>query len=409
MESEFGMNATGLKRNNLFNVIQTVKLNGPMTKPEIALKTGLTSASVHNFVNELLIERLLVEMGDSASTGGRKASLYRFNQTVQYMMGVYIALHSITCCVYDLDFIPIHRTVRQIDLNGDDVQNNINIVLNEINSCIDTSGITRNDIIGIGVTVPGPVNRETGVISSLFGAKSWANIPLKSLIEEATSLQTIVDKDNCGIALHYKWVSKPAGSTNILHISITDGIGSGILKGGELYRGSHYLAGEIGHMSINPDGPKCNCGNMGCLEYYVSNTGIVRTAEERLRAGEQSVLSETIEKTGSIDLQDVINAAKENDSLACTIFYRAAKYIALCLANVIRVIDPDDIVLDCYWMEQLPEMFSMIVNQVFESTQIVTRSDLRISMNTIDDLLIKAAATLQYDEIFSNYRTCLLI
>jgi len=399
------MNTTGLKKSNLFKVLKAVKLQEVLSKPEIARITGLTAASVHNFVSELLAAGLLVEEGESPSNGGRKALLYSFNDSIRYIMGIYVALHSVTCCLFDLAFNPVYRCQKPIDLDGDDVQSTISLVLKQIDTCLLNSRIPKEKIAGIGVTVPGPVNREKGLVSGLAGAKNWIGIPLKTLVESATGLPVVLDKDNCGIVLHYKWAARPKEEANVVHISITDGIGAGVLIGGSLYQGSHNLAGEIGHMTVIPDGVTCTCGNKGCLEQYASNAAILREVRQRLKRGEKSDLA----TDSRLSIEDVIQAAKSGDALSIAVFTVAARILAIGLCNVVRMFDPDEVVLDCQWLKELPQMFALVQNRLFENTSAITRGDICLSLGDIDDLLIKAAATLPYEQLFGSYKTCTLI
>jgi predicted NBD/HSP70 family sugar kinase len=422
------MNSAALKKNNLFRVIQALKCGGPMTKPEIVRLTSLTSVSVHNFMNELCGSGLIAEEGTDASNGGRRASVYRFNGGCRHIMGVYIALRSITCGVFDLDFSEKFHIEKPIDLGADDVQSNIAAVLELIELAIGNSGVAPSEFAGIGVTVPGAVNRESGVILNLVNATRWQNIPIKSIIEESVGLPTIVDKDNCGIVLHYKWTALAQASqlpqpgsgirtnsarraghakglaqiqaqsrANIAHISITDGIGAGLLVNGSLYRGGHHTSGEIGHMTVRPDGEPCNCGNRGCLEQYASNMAIVRAAERAMAAKSR------------LGIGDIIKAAQSGDPVALAIFTEAAECLVLGVTNMMRLFDPDEIVFDCLWLQQVPGIFALVANKVFVDTRFVARSDVKISMNDIDGLLIKGAATLQYDAIFGSADTCPLL
>ncbi|GHV66854.1 serine/threonine protein kinase [Spirochaetia bacterium] len=401
------MNVALLKKSNLFRVLYTIKCSGPMTKPEIATRTGLTSATVHTFVNELLGKNLLIEEGRNASNGGRKAQIYRFNSRIKYVIGVYLALHSITCCISDLDFDLKIEKIKPINLSEEDVQKNIHNLIDLINLSIAESGLSREDFAGIGIMVPGPANRKKGIILKLVNAHKWVNIPLKNIVEESIGLPVIVDKDDYGIALHYKWVTLDSLRPNVVLISITDGIGSGLLINGDVFRGSHYVAGEVGHMSVDPRGSICNCGNKGCLELYSSNAGIVRRVIEHIMKEKvKSPLKALYAEKGSLDIEDVVRAAREKDSLAGRIFTEASLYIAIALGNVIKMFDPDEIVLNCYWLEELPELFSTIVNHVYDNNHMVDRSDVKIRMNDIKQLLIKGAVTLQYNEIFGAYETC---
>ena len=398
---------TGLvKKSNLFKVIQCLKINGPLTKPEIVLKTGLTSASVHNFIKELLEQKLVLEEGLTSSSGGRKASVYRFNSKCRYILSVFISLCSIHCAVFDLDFNMICSQAASISMEDKNIPRTVDFILSEIQKCLSNCSIPKKDFAGIGICVPGSVNCDNGTIVRLINAKYWINIPLKSIVEENIGLPTLVDKDINGVVLHYKWAKLNAGKTNLVHISINDGIGAGILVGGKLYRSNNLSAGEIGHISVDPNGTLCNCGNLGCLELYASDRNIVRRAIEALNQGSPSSLKSIMEKNGFLTIDEIIHAAQQKDFLACHLFHSAATYLSYGVDSIIKLFDPDEIVFNCYWLQKLPDYFNLMTHLVFQNIKIIDRSKITISLNDIDQLFIKGAATLQYESIFGSYETC---
>ena len=395
-------NTGSLKKSNMLNVIQIIKEKGSITKPDIAALTGLTSASIHNFIQELSEKQIVLEEGVNVSNGGRKALLYRFNAKIRYIIGVYIALTNITACVYDLDFNEKTKSVRPIDLAANEVEYSIKCVIEEIEKAIITAGISPQSIAGVGITVPGPVNYEEGVVNKVVNAPNWKNIPLKSMIEKAIKLHVVVDKETSGIVLYDKWFHAEEKTRNLVHITITNGVGSGILINRQLYRGEHNIAGEIGHMCVNPNGGVCNCGNIGCIELYADNPHIMGIVKSKLKEGEQSSLS----NINHISMEDILTAAAEKDLLATSVFRQASDYLVLVLGNIIKMFDPDEIIFDCYWLYKLPDMFSYIINKVFINNKMIDRTDIKINVEQIEDLFLKGSATLIYDELFNSYQTC---
>ena len=179
--------------------------------------------------------------------------------------GVCVELSKISCGIFDLDFNEIYFKEKAMDLEKTDVQTGLKAITELISASVEESGADK-DIIGIGITVPGPVDRLEGVVLRIINADHWTGIPLKSIVEEKLSVNTRIENDNNGLALLYKWTEMPEEKSNIVHISIINGIGSGVIVNGALYQGSHNIAGEIGHISVAPNGKSCRCGNNGCVE-----------------------------------------------------------------------------------------------------------------------------------------------
>ena len=398
-----------LKKNNIFTVLQTIKINGPMTKPEIIKTTGLTNASVHNFVNELIEKEIILEEGFNASNGGRKALLFRFNSKICYIAGVYLALHEISTFIFDLDLNIITSRTTSMNLNSPDVESNINMVVSEIELSINESGVEKNKIAGIGITVPGPVDFLNGIVLNLVNAPNWKNIPLQSIVQNRVNIPVVLDKVNTGVVLYDKWFVNSSSKKNLVHVSITDGLGSGLLINSQPYRGNNNIAGEIGHITVNPMGEICNCGNRGCVEMFSSERGILRIIKECFARGEKSILNEWVDGIEKIDMPVAIEACKNNDPLVKEVFLSAVNYLAIALNSMLKMFDPDEVLIDCHWLEELPDMFSLLVNTIFQDNRLIDRSKFIIQMKNSEFLLIKGSAMLIYDDIFSSFEKCPLI
>jgi predicted NBD/HSP70 family sugar kinase len=389
--------ASALKKSNVFNVIRTIKVYGPLTKPEITLRTGLASASVHNFINELLAEGIITSEGLGASSGGRKASLYKFNAVYRYIIGMYLNLREVSTFLFDLDLNILSNTVTKMDLNDEDVEKNIRLIIKQVEQIISSLDIKK--IAGIGISVPGPVDYDNGVVLRLVNAPNWVNIPLQTIIRNRFGVPVIVDKINTGIVLFDKWFGQSKANSNLIHISITDGVGSGVLIGGQPYRGINNIAGEIGHITVNPAGEQCNCGNYGCVELY---------------AGERNILariaSASVERLDEkFTIKEAIDAYKQKDPLVCRVFDEAVSYLVIAMDNVLKMFGPDELLIDCYWLSKLPELFSGMVNRIFAGNKLIDRTNVIIGMSYTDHLHEKGAAMLVYDRMFGAYETSALV
>ena len=146
------------------------------------------------------------------------------------------------------------------------------------------TGAKRDDVIGIGVGAPGPLDRERGIVVTTPNL-GWTNYPLRDVIAERTRLPVRIDNDaNCA-TLGEWWLGAAKGASNVIGMTIGTGIGGGVIVGGRLYHGSSDVAGEIGHATIDINGRRCKCGNYGCLEAYASGPSIAERAREALSGG----------------------------------------------------------------------------------------------------------------------------
>lgn len=198
--------------------------------------------------------------------------------------------------------------------------------------------VELEDIIGIGIGVPGPVDAD-GIV---YGAANlgWGTqvIDIPGTMFELTGIRTKAGNDANVAALGEMWKGGGVGHKNVVAVTLGTGVGGGIILNGEILAGTTGAAGEIGHMHVEDvEDEKCGCGNVGCLEQYASATGIVRLAKKQLKeTNAPSVLRE-----GPISAKAVFDAVKEGDPLAITIAEEFGEYLGVALANIAAVINPE--------------------------------------------------------------------
>jgi glucokinase len=192
----------------------------------------------------------------------------------------------------------------------------------------------------VGIGVPGLVNRD-GVLLSAPNVTGVRNLALRDLVHVASGLEVRVDNDNTVACLAEWKLGAGRGSTDLILVGIGTGIGGGFVSGGVLQRGAHGFAGEVGHMIVERDGITCPCGQHGCWERYASGTGLATIARAALAAGELSWAEGVEELRG----EDVTEAARGGDSQAIAVIDVFADWVALGLANLTNLLDPDAIVL----------------------------------------------------------------
>ena len=206
---------------------------------------------------------------------------------------------------------------------------------------MDKNAIAREDIIGLGIGVPGPVNNE-GVVNKCINL-GWGVFNIHKTLGELTGFRVVAGNDATVAALGECWKGGGQGFQNVVFVTLGTGVGGGIVIGGKVVNGVHGAGGEIGHIVLNRNETEyCNCGKRGCVEQYCSATGIVRIARQFLAGCDTASSLRGIEK---LTCKDVFDAAKAGDGLAAEILEQVYAYMGEFLANICNVVDPDVVVL----------------------------------------------------------------
>jgi len=205
----------------------------------------------------------------------------------------------------------------------------------------------RSEIVAVGAGAPGPMNPETGVVYDPPNMEGWHDVPLGTLLSARLALPAFVENDANAAALGEWWMGAGRGVSDLIYITVSTGIGGGIIIGDRLLHGTSGTAGEVGHMTIDLSGPPCLCGRgNGHLEALASGTAIARMAREAVQAGRSSaVLALAAGRPEAITASLVEQAAREGDAVAREVFSRAATYLGVGLANLIHVLNPQRIII----------------------------------------------------------------
>lgn len=206
-------------------------------------------------------------------------------------------------------------------------------------------------VIGTGIGVPGLVDARNGVVHCLTNIAGWKDVNLKKELEKKTGIKTYVDNDVNLMALAEAKYGAAIGADSVFCMTLGTGVGGGIVLNGQIYRGAAQSAGEIGHVSINPNGPKCNCGRRGCVEAYVGNSAVIKRAYSSLRTQTKSGRSPGLlryrARTGNLHITPelITEAAKRGNILARNVWRETAEYLGAGLVIIVNVLDPEVIVI----------------------------------------------------------------
>lgn len=206
--------------------------------------------------------------------------------------------------------------------------------------------LSVRDLVGVGVGVPGPLNPDTGMVFAPPNLKGWHDVPFGELLTGRLGARTFLENDADAAAVGEWRFGAGRGVDDLVYITVSTGIGGGIIIRGELLTGVSGTAGEIGHMTIDVNGPRCICGNTGCLEVLAAGPAIARMAQDAVRSGQPTTL---LARAGGsmedITARVVAASAAAGDAVAARVFNRAATYIGVGVANLLNLLNPAMVIL----------------------------------------------------------------
>ena len=230
-------------------------------------------------------------------------------------------------------------------LSSEGVDKTMERIWSVIQELAKETDVNIENVKGIGMGIPGPVEDQS--IVAFFANFPWGtNVNVKEKLEKITGIETKLDNDANIIALGEAKYGAAKGSKSSVTVALGTGIGGGIYVNGMLVSGFKGAGGEIGHMKIVKDGRVCGCGQKGCFEAYASATGLIREAVSRLTVNKQNLLYTMIEgNVAGLEAKDIFDAAKEGDAFSLDLVDYEAEYLAMGIANILNIINPETIVL----------------------------------------------------------------
>lgn len=332
-----------MRNTNTLSILECIRQFGPITKREIQVRTGLSWGAISNIITDLFNKRVISETKSAESLIGRIPCKFDISNNDNLIIGVDINIEGLTAVLIDLK----NRMIKSAKINI--IKNDRDGILEQtkqiIHNLIKDSNVNKKKIIGIGVAMQGAVDAEKGI--SIFSPhfRGWQDVPVKDMLEKEFNIPVLVEHDPNCMALSERWMGAANGVNNLLFIRLSMAIGMSIIINGVLYKGLDGSAGEFGHVTMNPSGPKCSCGNYGCLETYVSGNNILQKAIEGIKIGRNTVLSGFLEHMQDLELVNVIEAARQGDDFACGLFDEAGIYLGIGISNLISILNPDLIII----------------------------------------------------------------
>jgi glucokinase len=236
-----------------------------------------------------------------------------------------------------------------------------------VRDAVDEADMNLKQVQAIGIGAPGAIDSETGEV--IFAPNlQWKDAPLRKELEKQLEIPVFVENDCTACTLGVHEVELKGRTRNLLGVFLGTGIGGGLILDGRVHRGFNGTAGELGHMVLQVGGPKCGCGNNGCFEALASRTALFREIQQRVKAGEKTVLTEMLgDGLNELKSGDLRKALRKGDKLVEKVVESAAEYTGIAIANLINILNPEIVVLGGGVIDALEdEMMSIITETALD-------------------------------------------
>lgn len=200
-------------------------------------------------------------------------------------------------------------------------------------------------IEGIGVGIPGPVDTQKGIVPRSPHLEGWEGLPLRDILRKVLKVPVLMGNDANAAALGEKNFGQGRGKSDFIYMTVSTGIGSGVILNGKLFEGVSFVAGEVGHMKIVPEGAPCKCGRFGCLEAYASGTAIARMGEEAFLKRKKKAVLKKLAGGKPVTAQTFGLAARAGDKISLEVYRQAGFYLGIGVANLLNLFNPELIIL----------------------------------------------------------------
>jgi glucokinase len=218
--------------------------------------------------------------------------------------------------------------------------------------------------LGAGIGVPGLIDLQTGMMRKAVNLPGWENYPARAEIERRLGVHVVLENDARVAALGEQWLGAARGILNMAVLTLGTGIGGGIVLGGKIFHGMNGMAGEFGHVTVEPEGYPCACGNRGCAERYASASGLLRMAREAVASGEALSLAGAASSDAEVGAKAIYNLAIQGDESARRIFHSFGRYLGILLADLVNVLNLEIYVIgggvSSAWDAFAPTMFKEV-------------------------------------------------
>ena len=313
-----------------------------LSRTDLAEEMGITRAAVTIIINDLIAHDIIIETESRTTSSGRPPVVLEINPDHGLVAAIDMGAMHLSAALSDFSA----RILEEVEIPfriADGPEKCLVQADRILRELLAKRGLTPADLCGIGIGVPGPVITEQGTVMAPPIMPGWDRFPIRTSLEENWNTSITLNNDAELGALGEWAYGAGRGERNLAFIKVGSGIGAGLMINRQIYGGTTGSAGEIGHLTIDENGPLCACGNHGCLEAFAGGHAIAAQAQSLVASGKRTLLSE--KDIQSLTALDVAEAARRGDLPAQEIIKRSGSYIGIAIAGLINLINPSTVVI----------------------------------------------------------------
>ncbi|AVM24088.1 ROK family transcriptional regulator [Bacillus pumilus] len=334
-----------VKKINQKLLLKEILQHAPISRAKLSERTGLNKSTVSSQVSTLMKEHLVYEIGQGESSGGRRPVLLMFNKRAGCSIGIDVGVDYVNGILTDLEGSILHEEQMKLPSSSPDVT--IRILTELIQKLMAKIPSSPYGLIGIGLCIHGLVNADEQIVFTPHS--KWKNVDLKTTLQDAFQVPIFIENEANAGAYGEKIFGAAKHYDHLIYASIGTGIGIGIIINHHLYRGTYGFSGEMGHMTIDFNGPTCSCGNRGCWELYASEKALFQS----LQTNDQPISHQDVEQLAMLNDMKTLNALRN-----------FGFYLGVGLTNVLHTFNPQAIILRNKVIETQPTVLRVIQEEV---------------------------------------------
>ncbi len=392
---KIGKNSLDIQESNRLSILRILAGEDVLTRAELSRRTGLKQATITNIINDFLASGVVSETGALKGNLGRRSIGIRINAEKFNVVAIKIARRSYSVGIFNIKNQLLEKEYQKLDPAA-----GASAVLERIVSDARSLMQKYGSCCAVGVAVPGPYLRREGRIAVMTEFAGWEKIDICKQLGAAFEQPVFVEHDANAGALGEWSRSANIGRDDVLvHMLASEGIGAGVVIGGKIISGYRGIFGEIGHMSINAMGPRCLCGNRGCLEMYCSALALVRDVQAGLPEHPESSLTSEQKITAEV----IFRHMNAGDAYSRSAVLRTGHSLGCGVANLVNIYDPKEIVISDVMSGGGEVMLQAIREAAKERLLPEVWRDLTIRYSAVpEDLILYGAASVAIDKILEK-------
>ena len=374
-------NLQAVKQSNRALVLDFIRQNEPVSRRSISKDLDISPTTSSAAVNDLIDIGFVREIGHGVSTGGRRPVMLEINPKGGTIISVDVAStynqRVIRAAALDLKSTILTEVKENHHIDSNETM--LGAIRSVIHALIKSPDVKLRDAVAIGISAPGLVNAETGEL--VYASLNVDRLPLGEALYEEFKVPILIQNAEDASALGEYYFDHNQGVSSVVYLTMGTGVGMGFVVDGDIYQRNRTSSGELGHITVKPDGPQCVCGNQGCLTTLVSSPKIVSTINAAIAEGYTPIDNALL--VSDLDVNQIILAAQAGDPLCKETINEVAQWAAIAVANVINLLNPETIVFGGELFEKNDYFFSLVKTLVEQRTLKHFAESVQLSQSTL--------------------------